>query len=961
MSGSEQVSADVAVNGQASQNGSPSEPGGRFVKPQEGHALRYETKVDLSEQNTSQAQVVMLAGWDKKVLEVGPASGYMTKALNERGCRVTGIELDPAAAKIGAQFCERMIVGDIERLDLPALFGEEKFDVVLFSDVLEHLIDPVAVLASVKAILTPGGYVCASIPNVTHGSIRLALLAGRFRYMEQGLLDRTHLRFFNRGGVAELFAAAGYAVREWNQTNVGVFASEMALREQDYPAALMRALETTPDHLVYQFVVRAEPIAEGEPIEVLSPESYEADVKKMFEPLWSMEMRTWELQQEIHRLRGLIELEVGDAVAERDILLSQLTAELAGARHAYEVLNNRLVYRLVQRAEAALDRQAPWGSRRRKLLLMPGYALRIVLDNGPSGLARKLFKVWEWAPKLLQKSVQPLALPQGISYGDWERHHVLAPEMIRQMRLKIRQFVYQPKITIVVPVYNPEPEWLRDAIESVKGQVYPNWELCIVDDKSQRQDVLDLLKEYESSDPRIKVTFLKKNLGIAGASAAALETATGEFVGFLDHDDELKAHALYHVVKLLNDRRDLDYIYSDSDHRSEAGILGDPFRKPGWSPDLLKSCNYVTHFSVYRRSVLDSVGGMRPGFDGSQDWDLTLRVTEATERIAHIPVVLYTWRQVPGSAAHDDMSKPWAHDAARRALADSLARRGIDGSIEDGPYPGYYRVRYAITGEPKVSIIIPTRNRVDLLRTCIDSIRTLSTWQNYEIIIVDNNSDDPEALEYLETYGGRVVRHPGEFNFSRIVNAGAEQAEGEYILLLNNDTEVIAPDWIEAMLEHAQRPEVGVVGARLLFPDGKAQHEGVIVGPGDGLAGNVDFDNYFGLGRCVHNVSAVTGACMMSRTEVYKGLGGYDEELRVAYNDVDYCLRASEKGFLVVYTPYAELRHFEGATRGIGDEATAQKAHPIEDENTFRARWSGFSDPWDAPSQKSGLPPIPTI
>jgi GT2 family glycosyltransferase len=427
----------------------------------------------------------------------------------------------------------------------------------------------------------------------------------------------------------------------------------------------------------------------------------------------------------------------------------------------------------------------------------------------------------------------------------------------------------------------------------------------------------------------------------------------------LDHDDELKPNTLYQVVKLLNENRDLDYIYTDLDHRSEEGQLKDPFRKPDWSPDLLTSCNYVTHFSVFSKAILDQVGGFRPGYDGSQDWDLVLRVSEATDRIAHIRASLYTWRQVSTSVAHSDEQKPWAHDAARRAIAAALDRRGVNARVEDGPYLGYYRVRYEISGQPKVSIVIPTRDKLELLSTCIESIRKLSTWKNYEIIVVDNGSTDESTLIYLETYGGKVVRHPGEFNFSKIINAGAAAAEGEYLLLLNNDTEVIEPGWIEAMLEHAQRAEVGAVGARLLFPDGTAQHEGVIVGPGDGLAGNIDYENYFGLGRCIHNASAVTAACMMVRREVFEELGGFEEALTVAYNDVDFCLRAGKKGYRILYTPYAQLRHYEAATRGPSNGD--RKAHPVADEEFFRARWAGYVDPFDPPSLKMDLPLIPTI
>lgn len=934
------------------------EPRAELSSGDEGHALRYQTNIDLNEKNTSQTQIILLTGRDKKVLEVGPATGDMSKVLTERGCRVTGLEIDPVAAKVGEQYCERMIVGDIERLNLPEFFGDEKFDVVLFSDVLEHLVNPSKVLVAVRSILAPGGVVCASIPNVAHGSVRLSLLQGEFRYREKGLLDGTHLRFFTRAGIEDLFAGAGYEVGEWRHVDVGVFATEFNLREQDYPKALMDALNSSPDALTYQFIVRAEPAADRSRVtrKLSATNGTHSRPRQMLSPLWALDIRAWQLKEQVHHLTGKLQ----QLDADSSKALGAMEARLAGLQHAHDLVVQRTNYKLWQKLVEKIDQYAPWGTRRRRLILLPGYAIRIILEKGPMGFLMHVAKPWRWAPGLFRKAMNPSAVPADKRYQVWEDLYVLSPALVKEMARKSKKFAYQPTVSIVLPVYNPEPEWLRDAVESVTGQIYTKWELCIVDDGSNRDDLRALLKQYETADPRIKVHYSEANAGITAASNAGLKMATGEFVGFLDHDDELKAHALYQVVKLLNERRDLDFIYSDLDHKDMDGTLRDPFRKPDWSPDFLKSCNYVTHFSVFRRSVITEAGGFREGYDGSQDWDLTLRITEKTDRIGHVRTPLYTWRQVPTSIAHSDETKPWAHDAARRALADSLERQGITGRVEDGPYAGYYRMRYDIEGEPKVSIIIPTRDRLDLLKVCIDSIRQHTTYRNYEIIVVDNNSEEQATLDYLKSFGGRVVQHPGEFNFSKIINHGAENADGEYLLLLNNDTEVITPDWIEALLEHAQRPEVGAAGARLLFPDGKAQHEGVIVGPGNGLAGNIDFENYFGIGRCIHNPSAVTAACMMTRAEVFKGLGGFEEDLVVAYNDVDYCLRASDKGFLIVFTPYAVLTHHEAATRGYGDE-TSGKSHPVEDEEFFRTRWKGYMDPFDPPSLKIELPPVPSI
>ncbi|MGH2711245.1 MAG: glycosyltransferase family 2 protein, partial [Actinomycetota bacterium] len=529
-------------------------------------------------------------------------------------------------------------------------------------------------------------------------------------------------------------------------------------------------------------------------------------------------------------------------------------------------------------------------------------------------------------------------------YEMWLRLDVLAPKAIRRMRREAKRFNYRPEISVVMPVFDPQPAWLRAAIESVRKQAYPRWQLCIADDGSSRQDVKRLLADEARKDSRISLRTLDSNQGISAASNAALELATGEFIGFVDHDDELKPNALYEVVRLLSERRDLDYIYSDEDKKELDGSLTDAFFKPDWSPDFLMSVNYVTHFSVYRAEVLRGVGGFRSEYDGSQDYDLVLRVTESTDNIAHIPLPLYSWRKVPGSAAASLDFKDYAYAAGKKALEATLGRRGYSGSVEHGIVEGRYRARYDIRGEPRVVIVIPTRDRRDLLERCVESIRSASTYSRYEILAVDNDSREPETLEYLERFPGSVLRYPGPFNFAAMMNAAAGNAgETDMLLLLNNDTEVIAPDWIEAMLEHGQRPEVAAVGARLLLPGGDPQHEGILVGAGEAAAQNVSLD-YFGLGRTIRNCSAVTAACMMIRQEVFRELGGFEERLAVAFNDVDLCLRAREKGYEIVYTPYALLYHDEGSSRGVGGTQAA------EDETFFRERWDGYRDPYLNPT-----------
>jgi GT2 family glycosyltransferase len=485
---------------------------------------------------------------------------------------------------------------------------------------------------------------------------------------------------------------------------------------------------------------------------------------------------------------------------------------------------------------------------------------------------------------------------------------------------------YRQLISIITPVYNTDEAMLRKMINSVLQQTYSNWELCLVDGCSAKPHVRLILEEYARQYSRIRVKYLNDNLGISGNSNEAVNMAAGEFIALLDHDDELTPNALYENVLLLNRHQDADMIYSDEDKLDAEGARCHPFFKPDWSPDLFRSIMYTCHFGVYRTALVKSVGAFRNGFDGSQDHDLVLRLTEKTTRIHHIPKILYHWRMSPGSTALDSEAKGYAEAARLKAVQEHCERRGLKGIAEPGLFNGAVRLRYLPEINPLVSIIIPTRDRFGVLRQCVNSILKLSTYENYEILIVDNDSSERQSLDYLSLLEKqpkvRVIKFSGKFNFSAINNFAAAQAKGELLLFLNNDTEVISADWLEAMIEHAVRPEVGAVGARLMYPNNTVQHAGVIIGMG-GIAGHAHINlpsgdpGYFGRVHLVQNFSAVTGACLMTKAELFKDLGGFNEQnLAVAFNDVDFCLRLREKNLLVVYTPYAELYHYESLSRG---------------------------------------------
>ncbi|HUY64678.1 MAG TPA: glycosyltransferase [Acidimicrobiales bacterium] len=481
-----------------------------------------------------------------------------------------------------------------------------------------------------------------------------------------------------------------------------------------------------------------------------------------------------------------------------------------------------------------------------------------------------------------------------------------------------------PLISVLVPVYRPELWYFRSCMASVRAQTYRNWELCLCDDASGDTELADLLAELDA-DPRIKVAANERNRGISHTTNEALAMATGEFVALLDHDDSLDPEALAEVAAAAARHPDVDVLYTDEDKIDADDRPFEPHLKPDWAPDLLLSYPYMGHMVVVRRSILEDIGGFRPEFDGSQDFDVMLRATEKARRVVHVPRVLYHWRAVAGSSAGNVGAKPWAHDASRRVVEDVVARRGIDGTVDTGPFPGAYHVRRRIRGRPRVTLIIPFRDQAALTARCLASLDADPGYDNYELVLVDNDSIEPETMalrDRLSTPAIRLLEYPGTFNWSVVNNLAAAAGGGELLLFMNNDVEALRPGWLHALVELAQRPDIGAVGARLLFPNGVVQHAGVALGV-NGIAGHLfegmpgEEASYFGWDRVVRPYSAVTGACMMTRRDVFESVGGFDEELTVAFNDVDYCMRAVDAGYAVLYTPHAEMTHHESVSRGM--------------------------------------------
>lgn len=562
---------------------------------------------------------------------------------------------------------------------------------------------------------------------------------------------------------------------------------------------------------------------------------------------------------------------------------------------------------------------------------------------------------------------------EDIDYETWFGLNKATEKELQEQRKNPPE--HGPIISIVVPVYRTPEIYLREMIESVVNQTYGNWELCLADASPKgeqlRQDLkkikgrktrealmkipdgdtelTSVIREYQLKDSRIRYEILKENKSIAENSNAAMEMATGDFVGLLDHDDTLEPNALYEVAgKICEDDR-VDVVYTDEDKINSKGTKHlTPNMKPDFNLDLLRSNNYICHLFVVRRILMEKVGGFRKEFDGAQDYDFILRCTEEAEKIAHVHKVLYHWRTHEKSTSDNPESKIYAFHAGRRAVEAHLQRLGIQAEVEETCDLGYYRVKYPVIGSPMVSILIPNKDQLQTLKKCLKSIWEKTEYTNYEILIIENNSTEKETFEFYKKIDGRhhvrVLYWDKEFNYSSINNFGAAQAKGEYLLLLNNDTEVITKGWMKELLSHCQRPEVGMVGAKLYFPDNTIQSAGTIIGMG-GMADHafVNMDRkksgYMHRASIQVDMSGVTAACAMVKRSVYEEVHGLEEKLTVAFNDVDLGLKIVTAGYLIVFDPYAELYHYESKSRGVNDEKKERHAREVK---YTQEKWADF-------------------
>lgn len=591
----------------------------------------------------------------------------------------------------------------------------------------------------------------------------------------------------------------------------------------------------------------------------------------------------------------------------------------------------------------------------------------VVLSKKIEKYAKKGLRYWrsQGSAALAGKIVAKVktASTREIPYQKWILKHL--PSQKELEKQKREKFDFQPKISIVIPLYKTPEKYLRQLVDTVKAQTYPNWELCLSDGSGADSPIAGLLKSLEASDERIKVVSHDKPLQISENTNAGIEIATGDYIAFADHDDELTPHALFECVKALNKDRKIRVLYSDEDKMSMDGHkFFQPHFKPDYNPDLLCTVNYICHLFVVERNIIDKVGTLRSEFDGAQDYDFIFRCIEAVDpsEIYHIPKILYHWRCHEDSTAENPESKMYAFEAGKRAIEAHYERTGIHAEVYKGEFLGLYRTRFIRDHDPLISIIIPNKDHIDDLKRCMDSIDKKSTYRNYEYIIVENNSTDEKTFQYykeLEASNPKahVVYWDREFNYSAINNYGATFAKGEYLLLLNNDTEIINEDCLEELLGYCMRSDVGAVGARMYYEDDTIQHAGVVIGFG-GIAGHCfvlqprGTTGYCHRIICAQDYSAVTAACMLVKREAFDKVGGLTEELAVAFNDIDFCMKLRAADYLIVYNPYAELYHYESKSRGLED--TPEKVARFNKEiQTFEKRWPDIlrnGDPYYNPN-----------
>lgn len=913
----------------------------------------------------------------KTVLDAGCAMGYLVAALRDRGVEAYGVDISKyAISKVREDvrpFCK---VGSLTE-PLPAGLPD-RYDLVVTIEVLEHLYAEDGRQAIRNLCQLTDKVLFTSTPDdftePTHVNVQQREYWCR-TFFENGFMDDINYRPTYLTAHALLFRRSANIERQVEDYERNIRISECARQQES--ARWNKAVEDKERHIQNITALHAAENAEwaNKQNEWLQEKQQReaaaaAEIAQMQQTLRSKEAeceaRASALQTELtsykeqyHETAERCETLEADlahretqyhAASEQCKELSAelahykehyhaaigqreaLKIQLAEVQNAYSAISNAFFWKITKPFRVCLDALKRILGKVAFFRLL-GKGLRCLHQNGWRYTWRKVKNKLTHRQEFTALANKPLFTDEELEH----QRNTVFPRSI--------------KFSIVVPLYNTPEKFLHEMIRSVIDQTYANWELCMADGSDAAHDSVEkICRQYMRKDPRIKYRRLEQNLGISGNTNACLEMAAGDYIGLFDHDDLLHPAALHEVMRVICEQ-DADFIYTDELTFSNKidNVITAHF-KPDFAPDNLRANNYICHFTVFSASILKKIGGFRSEYDGSQDHDFILRATEQAEKIVHIPKLLYYWRSHPNSVAADINSKTYAIDAGKRAVRDQIRRMGMDATVESSKaFPTIYRIKYELKETPKVSIIIPNKNHCEDLKRCIRSIKRLTTYSNYEIVIVDNQSNEEDLVEFYDQLRcddrTNIVSFDKEFNYSEANNFGVRYATGEYYILLNNDTEVISPAWIEEMLMYAQRDDIGAVGAKLYFPDHTIQHAGVILGLGPHrTAGHafskVDGENLGYMGRLYYaqNVSAVTAACVMIPRRVWEAVNGLDTSFAVAFNDVDLCMRIRQMGYLIVWTPYAELYHYESKSRG--SENTPEKKKRFESEvQRFRERW----------------------
>jgi GT2 family glycosyltransferase/2-polyprenyl-3-methyl-5-hydroxy-6-metoxy-1,4-benzoquinol methylase len=868
------------------------------------------TIIDLNNKNLSPTLIVEFVGVNKKVLEIGTSTGYISKILKERGNIITGIEIDPEAGLVAQEYCNQMILGDVETIDLDKKLELGSFNVILCGDVLEHLKNPTQIIKKIRKLLAPDGYLIVSLPNFCHGDVLLNIMNSDFRYTPVGLLDETHLRFFGLKNIFALFAECGYQIKDIRTTKIDIGNTELAINQKRIPPDLLNFIKSLPNSNVYQFIFTAFPSEN-----ITNPIIEEIDIAKLFSEAL-VESRK-EIEAPLLKELKKSDQQLHEMMVQKQILESENSQIKRSATWKFvSFFHGNIVEKIF-----------PPNTNRREKYDFGVKGVNVLVNEGYYAFCTKVFHYI--SGKKYHKKVKNLSRFTNLKKSE---------ERLGITNNSDNFLTYTPKISIITPVYNVNEKYLTECIESVLQQTYINWEFCLVDDASDKKFIPEILKKYQAKDSRIKVKFNEKNLGISETTNAAINIATGEFIAFLDNDDLLTKNALFEIVALLNEHKDADVIYSDQDKITKTGKFCEPFYKPDWSPEYFRGVMYIGHLLTVRKSLAENVGLMDKTFDSIQDYEFMLRLSETTKKIYHIPKILYTWRKSEGSIASNADSKGNISEKQVKAVNSQLKRIGLQAIASPGPFPH----RVVITPLPRshfplVSIIIPTKDKPELIERCLKSIYDLTSYPNFEVIVIDNNSTDEHAKSIINSFPCRKLFYNEPFNFSKINNLGATQANGEYLVFLNNDTRIQSKKWIEFLLYYAEQPDIAAVGPLLIFPNNKVQHAGVVLGF-RGTADHImrdypsDCDGYAGSLSCAREVSAVTAACMMVKKSVFLSVEGFNEHYSNIYQDVDLCLKFSIKGYRIIFNPRVIITHYECSTRD-------KKYYDLIDRNLLLDQW----------------------